>query len=385
MSKITEQLIKSLKPTGKRYWRPDSDIKGFCARISPRGRIDYCFRYRIGKAQSTISIGPSTALTASQARLQAKQLAAEVAAGRDPQDSKRAQRAIPLFREFAQQYLEMTVKLSIDQDAAKIRDVLNPHWGSKPINAIKTTDVRRLLSALSERRTPATVNRYRSLIVTIFNRAIEYGALETNPAAPVKPLEENNKRERFLSPSEILAFLQALDNQPGNAANAIRLMLFTGIRKGNVLRMKWDEVNLAEREWLIPKTKSGRSHRVPLNESAVGALESQLRFREAENPYVFPGNKKGTCLTTVHNVWVKVRDEIGLTNCRLHDLRHTFASHLTMATGDLPAVAKLLGHQSTAMTARYAHLANDHLLQRSLTFDSVIAALPNTQISRKAP
>lgn len=377
--KITEQTVKGLKPTGQRYWRNDDELKGFAVRVNSTGRAMFCFRYRIGRAQSTFTIGPATAMTAAQARKRAKELAVEVANGRDPQDAKRAQREVPLFKMFAQQYLDMTMKASKGQDEAKIRDVLNPRWGSRPISAIRTTDVRQLLTSLRERKKPAanaTVNRYRSLLVTIFNRAIEHGVLTTNPATPVPRLEENNKRDRYLSPDEFSAFLHALDAQPRNAANALRLLVFTGTRKNNVMRMKWDDVDLVNNVWVIPKPKGGKRQRVPLNDAASRVLHNQKQLREAENPFVFPGNTRGTCITTVHNVWVKVRDDLGLKDCRVHDLRHTFASYVVMETRDLPGVSKLLGHHSPIMTARYAHHADNHLHRATASLDSVVASLP---------
>lgn len=373
MAKITEHFVRSLRADGRRYWRNDDEIKGFCVRVNPTGTATYYFRYRVGGVQSSFKIADVAAMTAAQARERARKLAVDVADGKDPQDAKRAQRAVPLFKDFAQTYFGMIVKASKDQDEAKIRDVLTPRWGSRPINAIRTTDVRQLLVSLREKPlTPATVNRYRALIVTIFNRAIEHGAISTNPATPIKPLEENNKRDRHLSPSEVAAFFGALDSRPRNVANALRLLLLTGARKGNVLSMKWDDVNLDQRVWNIPRTKSGKALRVPLNESAVRVLRNQLQLKEHENPYVFPGNQRGTCLTTVHNIWKDLCAALGLQDFRVHDLRHTFASLVVQQTGDLPGLSKLMGHHSPTMTARYAHHADDHLRNATSKLDAVV-------------
>jgi integrase len=143
------------------------------------------------------------------------------------------------------------------------------------------------------------------------------------------------------------------------------MMLVTGQRKGNVLRMKWSEVDLTKKLWTIPMTKSGKTHRVPLNEAAVSILQQQEKFRETDNPHVFPGQKIGSSLKTVQKTWSRARRAAGVENCRLHDLRHTYASILVQRGVNLYVVSKLLGHHAPSMTARYAHLADNTLVEAS--------------------
>ena len=163
-----------------------------------------------------------------------------------------------------------------------------------------------------------------------------------------------------------MRFYSALEIEPANAANAILMMLYTGARRGNVMEMRWTDVEILDGEhgvWNIPRTKSGKSQRVPLNVGAVAILEAQKHVRDMGNPYVFPGRKLGQSLKTVQQTWERVIRKAGIENIRLHDLRHTFASHAVTNGVSLLAVSKLLGHHSPTMSSRYAHLADRSLHQ----------------------
>lgn len=180
--KITEKYIKTLQPTERRQMVMDDKQSGFGVRMNTSGYMVYVFRYRIHGRQRIFKLSPVTALTAAQAREQARKLAGDVANGIDPAVIRNEQRGIPLFKEYAKQYLETTEKRSIKNDQQKIDNVLNPAWGGRRINAIRESDVRKLLKSVKATgRAPATVNRYRSLVSVLFNRAISDGLCTVNP------------------------------------------------------------------------------------------------------------------------------------------------------------------------------------------------------------
>jgi len=187
-----------------------------------------------------------------------------------------------------------------------------PLWGKKQALTITAKEVRTLLKTILDKgRTPATYNRYLTLIKVIFNRAIEWDVISSNPANYVKPLEENNQRERYLSQTEITRLLLALEHAPFNAANAIKLALFTGQRIGNIRSAKWEDIS--ETYWLIPKTKSGKSHRVPLSPEARDILNSQRAINSTGN-YIFPGKCGKSHIVSVQSIWEKVRTQSLLHN-----------------------------------------------------------------------
>jgi integrase len=375
MPTITEKFIRELKANdiSRRTIIADADLPGFALRVNESGKMVFIFRYRHRGQQKTFTIGSTTALTASQARQEAKKIAGDVARGIDPNAAKQEGRSIPLFREIAADHLKTAQKKSLEDDESKIERVLVPKIGNRPIDSITTQDIRRLLKSLSDKGlTPATVNRYRALLSVLFQRAIESGCKITNPVSPIKPLPENNARDRFLNEDECRRLIAALDDEPENSARCITMMLATGARRGNVMAMEWADVDLDRSIWTIPVTKNGKKLRVPLNDMALSILEEQRKNRELGNPYVFPGLREGKPLTTVQQTWKRAIEKAGIANIRLHDLRHTFASHAVLNGTDLYTVSKLLGHHSPTMSARYAHLTDDALRKAS---NSVVVPL----------
>jgi integrase len=163
-----------------------------------------------------------------------------------------------------------------------------------------------------------------------------------------------------LSQAEIAHLSEALAAYPNKVvANACRFLLLTGARRGEVLKMKWADVDLEAGVWVKPAntTKSKKPHRVPLS---AGALEV-LASLERTNDFVFPGRKTDRSLCDLKNAWEKIRAEAGLEDVRLHDLRHSYASILASAGLSLPIIGQLLGHTQPATTARYAHLFDEPL------------------------
>lgn len=362
MPRLTEDFIKNLS-TDSRTFIADSEVKGFALRSDPNGKHKYVYRYRFNGRQCVYTIGSTTGFTAAQARKEAKKIAGEVERGINPNVRKKAARAMPIFREYATQYIESTNKRSIADDKSKLDRILVPKWGSRPLDQITNSDVRKLLLALEkEGKSPATVNRYRSLISALFNRAVSDGIEIKNPVDGIKPLHESNERTRWLNGDELERFLEALALEPENARNCILMMLLTGIRRGDVMKMRWDHIEAAPENhavWSIPRTKSGKKQIVHLSGDAVAVLEKQRQRREAGNPFVFPGRDKDTSLRTVQQTWTRAIKRAGLKDIRLHDLRHTFASHAVSNGVPLFVVSKLLGHSSVHMSQRYSHLADD--------------------------
>ena len=152
--------------------------------------------------------------------------------------------------------------------------------------------------------------------------------------------------------------------------NAIRLTVVTGCRKGEALTAKWTDFDFARGIWTKPShhTKQKRVEHVPLNEQALALLRGLPRDGE----YLFPGRRKGAHLTDLKGPWAKVSDLAKLSGVRVHDLRHSFASHLVSSGVSLPIVGKLLGHTQPQTTARYAHLADNPLREASNRFPQVL-------------
>ena len=181
-----------------------------------------------------------------------------------------------------------------------------------------------------------------------------YSYLYENPARPVKLLREDNRRLRYLTKDEIVRLIAV---SRGNLKPIITVAVNTGMRRGEIFDLHWSHVDLKNRIIEVGDPKNGDPRFIPINETLMEAL--QRLPRRIDTPFVFPG-KDGGRLTDIKKAFSGARERAGLDDIRLHDLRHTFASHLVMAGVDLMTVKELLGHKSTKMTERYSHLSPKH-------------------------
>ena len=182
-----------------------------------------------------------------------------------------------------------------------------------------------------------------------------------NPCRFVKKYPEH-KRERFLSDDEYRRLGAALRDAEHEgfaspaAIAAIRLLMLTGCRSGEILSLRWEDVDLDRGELRLSDSKTG-ARIVHLGEPAIEVLRGIQR--RADNPWVLPGLKDGAHLAFLHGPWRRITERAGIGNLRIHDLRHSFASGGLLVGEGLPMIGKLLGHNKVQTTARYAHLAND--------------------------
>ena len=269
-------------------------------------------------------------------------------------------RAVIVFREFIDREWRVAHFDSYKPSTRRgVRTALGVHilpaFGSKELDRIAPRDVRRWFDAVS-RTAPGSANYALGVLRQIFNFAIACGYIETNPTRGLK----KNRRApltRFLSRDEIACLHEALDRQTRagdrQQADIVRLLLLTGCRRGEILGLRWSEVQGGM--LVLGDSKTG-PRRVPLNVQARRVLERQPSNGSA---FVFPSPRdpdrpRGPELP----LWYRVRREIGIEDVRLHDLRHTHASHAVMSGVPVPVVSRMLGHSNTRMTLRYAHLAD---------------------------
>ena len=237
-----------------------------------------------------------------------------------------------------------------------LRTQLLPTFGAQPLDQVRRDTVHLWFDRYS-RAAPAGANRTLDVLRQIFNHAIACGHVATNPVRDVR----RNPRPsltRFLSRPEIDRLHAALDAHRGRGsgeqqAEIIRLLLLTGCRKGEIVHLRWSEVNGESLH--LTDSKTG-SRTVALNAQARAVLARQPPTGSA---YVFPSlSDSSRSRSDELSLWRKVRHEAGIGDVRLHDLRHTFASHAVMRSVPLPVVSRLLGHAQPRMTLRYAHVSD---------------------------
>jgi integrase len=288
--------------------------------------------------------------------------------GQDPNAVKQEKRKSVTMAEFATLYMNKWVeerikkkkkKLSSAQEDKRILEkYILPKLGPQAVRELGDEDISTLHSSL--RHTPYQANRVFALLSTMLNVAEKWKIRSTNsnPCRGIEKFEEE-PRKRYLKEDELSHLLSILDEANKTqivskyVVAAIRLLIHTGCRLGEIRTLKWEYVDLDNGQLNLPDSKTGAKI-VHLSEAAKLIL-ANLKPME-DNPYVIVGNKPGAPWVNLEKSWLKLRALAGLDDVRMHDLRHTFASRAVSEGYSLPVIGGLLGHKSTATTARYAHL-----------------------------
>jgi integrase len=405
-AKITKRVVDGAEPNSATYLVRDIELKGLVVVVTPAGAKSYAVDYRVGSGRGSPkrrrTIGKhGSPWTAETARIEAKRLLAEVAAGCDPAAARQQDRKALTFGELTDLYLaegvghKKTSTLKVDR--GRIEHHLRPLLGKLRANQISRTEIERMRNAVSAGRTAensTTTEKRRpgsiatggkgaaaqcvALVSSIYAFAIGRGLRADNPARGVKKAPVR-KIERFLSEAEIAGLAEALDTEAQQSKNpypatAIKLLLLTGCRRGEIVNLRWGHVDF-ERECLrLPDSKTGAKV-VYLNAPARVLLQELPRM--AGNSRVIPGVKAESASAAIDKVWSRVRKAAELKDLRLHDLRHSFASIGAAGGLSLPIIGALLGHKHAMTTARYAHLSADPLRAANDMVGARIAAAMN--------
>jgi integrase len=393
MPRITKRFVDSLVPGPKEFEHWDDQLPGFGIRIKPSGVKTYVIRYRTPSGQRRLKLGRHGKLTPEQARNLAKARFAEIEAGGDPSAVRQENRAAPTLRELAERYLKDYVDVHHKAGTAKetrrlIERNLLPRLGDRKVLDISFEEVARLHGSMRE--TPIEANRTLSAFRGMMNKAEKWG-LRPRGTNPCRDVDRNPEslRDRHLSFEELarlgasLREAEADGSLPLVAIQAIRLLLLTGARLGEVLTLKRAWVDLQGGRLHLEDSKVGPRKGVRaiyLGSPAIELLRSIPPY--GDNPYVFPGRREGAHFVGLQGCWERIREQAGLEEARLHTLRHTFAT-VGGGMGISPIfVAGLLGHRSWAAVAGisgfdatqgYVHVTANPLLQVAEKISSCIA------------
>lgn len=417
VAKLTAQSVDRLRfadlaPAGARHvvvW--DEKLAGFGLRIMRSGVRAWVCQYRADGRRRRITIGRYGVLTAHEARERVVRILAAVSDGLDPLADRQARREAPTVGNLLDRYLEEHVaKKNRPRTAVEVKQLverfIRPALGRHKVAAVTRDDMARLHSSLS--RTPRQANFMLAVCSKAFNLAERWGLRSAGAGNPCRLIErfDEAQRDRFLSGDELGRLGTALrlavspeglpwkvDPLRGPSKHsprpelrrtpvaavivaAVEMLLFTGMRRGEALGLRWADVDLRAGTLALPETKSGRAQVVVINAPTRALLEA-LRVVRNGSPWVLhlPASPKRPLAPEVlQNAWERIRAASGLPDVRLHDLRHTVGTHASLTGANAFAIRDLLRHQDISMTGRYVNRADAALRLLSDAVGQRIAA-----------
>jgi integrase len=389
--KLTKSTVESLSPTGEDYVVWDSALPGFGVRVKPSNVKSYIVQYRNRKTGTSRrkTLGQhGPLLTFHKAKERARIILADALKGNDPVADDRAVRDAPTMGQLAADYLEQHAipkkrTRSVANDRSMINRTILPRLGSRNVAAIQPRDIH--LLHVSMKKTPYQANRVLALLSKMLSLAAKWGWRGDNPVNGIERFHEK-RRERWLSDSELsrlLAVLAAHQNQ--RAANAVRFQLLTGARLGEVFKARWSDIDFERGVWTKSShhTKQKQTEHVPLSGPALALLADMRKKANPSEANLFPGNATGRPLQDIKKFWRVVTAQAEIDDYRLHDNRHTHASHLVSSGLSLEIVGRLLGHTNPTTTKRYAHIADDPLRAATERFGAKMDTLQISAVAEK--
>lgn len=369
---LTDTKIKSLKPKDKVYKVADRD--GLYVSVSTTGTITFRYDYRINGRRETLTIGKYGAdgINLAEARERLMIARKQVNEGISPASEKRAERNkirnADRFCVFAEKYLA-DVQLADSTKALRVatyeRDIKDT-FGNRLMTEITTDEIRSHCEKIKERGAPSTAIFVRDLIANVYRYAIQRGHKFANPADEIanSSIATFKKRERVLTPREIKLFFNTLEETQSDFAlkKAVKFILLTMVRKGELVNATWDEVDFKNKVWTIPaeRMKAKRAHNVYLSEQAIDLIVAFQIYSEG-SPYLLPGriNRRqpiaNSSLNRVIANCIKFinKDEQRIDEFTVHDLRRTGSTLLHEMGFNSDWIEKSLAHEQQGVRAVY--------------------------------
>jgi integrase len=230
--------------------------------------------------------------------------------------------------------------------------------GSKQVRDITKNDICQALSKLNTTHSNATINRYKAAVSVVFTYACRQYGLTTNPTQYISSLPENNERTRFLSEAERTRLFRSCRASHWDKLYLIVLLaITTGARKGELTKLRWNDIDFARRTAYVATTKNGQPKVLPLTDSVIRELQL---FDCKDSSLIFASKVKEDVAYCFTKPWKRALEDADIKDFRFHDLRHSCASYLAQNGASLLEIADVLGHKQIQVTKRYAHLCIDH-------------------------
>ena len=352
--RLTQRQIDALKPRKKTFDVRDTELKGFGVRVRCSGIKRYFVQSQHEEIRTWRMLGDASGMTLEEARCHARSALASLYNGEEIIAVTNEETRFEVVAEKLFEACERHWKVSTRKaNRNYLKNQILPWFRDMQIAEITKRDVRQWHASLHA--TPFAADRSAPVLSVLLRQAEVYGYRPegSNPCVGIRRYRRRG-RERFLSPEEMQRLGAVLSrHEPDHPLEAatIRLLLLTGCRRNEILTLKWSDYR--EGHLYLHDSKTG-PRTVWLSSPARGILDGLPR----RGAWVFPARRRRGFLdrTVIQDYWQKVRDEAGLGDVRLHDLRHSYASVALLNGATVPTIARLLGHNDTATTLKYTHL-----------------------------
>lgn len=351
----------------------DAEVPGFGLRVTKAGTKTFIFRFRTrASAQGNIAIGGYPGMTVEGARKIARTHRVEVDKGGNPSLDRKVKREAATLSDLADYYCteygpsRPLKPKTIDTARSLLDRYALPKFGSRKATDITAADVRAMQQAARKGSSLYQANKLVLILSKMFNLGKPLGMTTHNPCEGIER-DDEDQRSIYMSEDEVGALLSACDDHyDQHAADAVRLLLFTGARLREVLNAEWSQFDLKRNVWTKPSshTKAKRFHRLQLPPEVV-RIVSGMQERDLSSRFLFPGRDGTKPRVDLKTPWARILERAGIGHYRRHDLRRTTASFMLSTGSDLSVVGKSLGHTQAATTKRYADVFSTVQLEGS--------------------
>lgn len=365
-------------------WLPDGEVPGFGVKVYGSGRKVFALRYRTKTGRQRMStLGTFGELTVQQARDLAREERIQIIRGEDPQALRQRQAIqLPTVRALLKVWIDEYAKVHRkrwEEDLGRIERHIGPRLGRYAVEDLSREVLASWHRKLGE-QTPVEANRCLETLRAAWRWAESEGRLPegvSDPTMGVKRFREQS-RDRWLRKSEVARLMEEVrKHDDPHIRAAIPLFLLTGLRKSELLSARWENVDLERGEIRLPETKAGVAQVRVLPEPAVEILANLPRIHGS--PFLFPRpSDRSKPRDDIKRQWAKIREDAGLLDITLHDLRRTAGSHMAQAGVPLQVIGEVLGHSHPGVTKLYARLANENERQALDTLAEALAGALNT-------
>ena len=361
--RLTKRSVDALR-AGKRdriFW--DRDLAGFGVRVYASGRKVFIVQSRGEGGSKRITLGPHGPLPAEAARKQAAEVIGRIKRGEAAEsESTGPVTMADLTERVLRVFVAVHCKLgTVSSYRGILKNYIVPALGARTVESVGRANVIALHQRLHN--SPGVANKLVKVLSRMMTMAESWELIPagTNPCRPVR-LYKTTERKRFLTRRELKRLGRVLNEAEADgsvwsgAIAAVRLLVLTGCRRAEILSLRWDDVDRTARVLRLRDSKTG-ARMVPLTAPVTAVLDGIQRTPGSD--HVIVGKRFGSAVTSIFDHWERIRKRAGLSDVRLYDLRHSYASRaLTLGEG-LPTIGRLLGHRHVVSTARYAHLVRD--------------------------